>query len=235
MSGKYPEGFYVYLHRRKSDGLIFYVGKGSGGRAWLKSGKSRSEWWHRVASKHGVSVEIVWTGQSECCCFTIERINILKYRSLGNPLVNITDGGGGLSGFVPPRSMKTYSSLGEEFTSPNAAANFLKKNGYPKASHSAIQKVCKGRKHTAYGRAWSYDGFPPHPERVGNENRGEWQKKHSGRPVVNSGGYYFLGMNAAARWLRENGHPKASRANISQCCNGKTKQAYGYNWKYLDE
>lgn len=38
----------------------------------------------------------------------------------------------------------------------------------------------------------------------------------------------------AARWLALNGHPKASRSNISAACKGQQKQAYGYYWRYAE-
>lgn len=232
MSRKYPEGSYVYLHIRKSDGLVFYVGNGSGGRAWLKSGNQRSLHWKRVAKKHGVTVELYSIGMSEQCALTLEKIIIAKYRHLGHPLVNQTDGGEGISGFIPPRSIAVFSSFGEDFTSCTAAAKYLRSNGYPKASHAAIQKCCKGIKHTAYDRAWSYDNHPKHPERVGNRNRGQWQIKNESIAVETLCGMKFVSMQGAARFLKDNGWPKAIIQPISFCCKGKRKNAYGYKWRY---
>ena len=36
--------FYVYTHRRASNGVVFYVGKGHGRRAYVKS--HRGKWWN---------------------------------------------------------------------------------------------------------------------------------------------------------------------------------------------
>lgn len=36
----------------------------------------------------------------------------------------------------------------------------------------------------------------------------------------------------AVNWLKENGFPTANKSNISYCCNGKIKTAYGYKWLY---
>lgn len=48
--------FYVYFHRRTSDNSIFYVGKGTGKRAWNKD--NRSKRWYEEADS-GFTIEIV--------------------------------------------------------------------------------------------------------------------------------------------------------------------------------
>lgn len=45
-------------------------------------------------------------------------------------------------------------------------------------------------------------------------------------------GIKFGSIILAQQWLRENGHPKASRGNISTCCQGERNFASGYRWKY---
>jgi len=50
--------FYVYVHIKESDNTVFYVGKGSGGRAWDFYG--RNVYWKNVKNKHGVRVEILF-------------------------------------------------------------------------------------------------------------------------------------------------------------------------------
>ena len=49
--------FYVYVHKKKTNGEVFYVGKGSGKRAWSAFG--RNSLWKRTADKYGWLVEIV--------------------------------------------------------------------------------------------------------------------------------------------------------------------------------
>lgn len=86
---------YVYLHRRMTDGAIFYVGKGKGRRAWSANGRNRQ--WQFVQRKHGYKVQIVKRDMSEPCALTFERILI---SILGRPLlVNSVDGGGGTTGW----------------------------------------------------------------------------------------------------------------------------------------
>ncbi len=83
--------FYVYVHRRLDDGSIFYVGKGTGKRAWYFKG--RSEWWHRVNDKHGTTVEICQNFLSEDSAYLLEMWIIAKLKHLGNVIVNMTYGG----------------------------------------------------------------------------------------------------------------------------------------------
>ena len=52
--------FYVYLHKKKTNGEVFYIGKGRGARAWHKH--SRNKFWKSVVEKHGHIVELVFEG-----------------------------------------------------------------------------------------------------------------------------------------------------------------------------
>ena len=90
--------FYVYIHRRVTDGKPFYVGKGSGNRAWQFMGKQRNPYWHRVKNKHGVSVEIVFDNLTENEAFQCEKDTILEFNYFGYDLTNLTKGGEGSSG-----------------------------------------------------------------------------------------------------------------------------------------
>jgi hypothetical protein len=90
--------FYVYVHRRITDGLPFYVGKGSGNRAWQFAGKQRNPYWHNVRNKHGVEVEIVFENLTEEEAFQCEKDTIIEFNYFGYSLTNLTTGGEGSSG-----------------------------------------------------------------------------------------------------------------------------------------
>lgn len=92
---KMRNNFYVYLHKRQSDGIVFYVGKGRGKRAYYFH--ERNDHWHKTFNKHGCDVEIAKSGLSECEAFDLERVLITKFKS--EKLCNKTDGGEGLSGY----------------------------------------------------------------------------------------------------------------------------------------
>lgn len=85
--------YYVYTHRRESDGKIFYVGKGTGRRAFNFT--HRSELWKRHYAKHGCRVEIVFNNLPEVCALSVEKAMIA---SIGRgQLANLSDGGEGVS------------------------------------------------------------------------------------------------------------------------------------------
>jgi hypothetical protein len=90
--------FYTYLHRRKDTGQVFYVGKGRGRRAYIISG--RSDYWGKVRSKCGHTIEIVSPWPTEKEAFEHEVFLISVFKSLGHPLVNFTEGGGGALGAI---------------------------------------------------------------------------------------------------------------------------------------
>lgn len=93
---KSEKRFYVYVHRRKTDGSIFYVGKGTGCRA--RSPNGRNIWWTRIKEKHGRKIDYVKKGMYEPCAHTLEKIII---RNIGREnLCNLTDGGEGNSGIT---------------------------------------------------------------------------------------------------------------------------------------
>jgi hypothetical protein len=83
----------VYLHRKKTDDLIFYIGMGSLKRAYCKQ---RSIIWHRFVNKYGYVVEIYKDGLTKEEAFKIEIDLIEKYGRIdlksGN-LINQTKGG----------------------------------------------------------------------------------------------------------------------------------------------
>jgi hypothetical protein len=86
----HPE-FYVYLHRRKTDSSVFYVGKGSRGRATSRSGRNR--WWRRIEEKHGFYHEILYSGLSNEDACKLEIETIAKLKASGTDLCNVALGG----------------------------------------------------------------------------------------------------------------------------------------------
>ena len=88
--------YYVYVHRRASDGRPFYVGKGCGRRAFVKYG--RGPYWQNIVRKHGYSVVIVKDGMSEVCASSLEKA-LIYVIGLQN-LCNVSPGGDGMRGFV---------------------------------------------------------------------------------------------------------------------------------------
>lgn len=99
---------YVYLHRKKTNGEVFYVGigsdnKGKHERAHYLYNRGRNKHWLNVYNKHGYIVEIthdnlLW---EEACCIEIYLILFYGRKDLGTgTLVNKTIGGEGVIGTV---------------------------------------------------------------------------------------------------------------------------------------
>ena len=88
----------VYLHRKATDGTIFYVGMGNSDR--VNNTTSRNKWWKHTYNKHGLKTEIVASDLSIECAYELEVFLISelgrKDKGLGN-LVNMDDGGKGAS------------------------------------------------------------------------------------------------------------------------------------------
>ena len=89
--------FYTYFHTRNDTGAIFYVGKGKGRRAFHKR---RNAHWCHVANKHGYTLHFAMTNLTEGEAFEHERFLISCLKGLDQPLVNMTDGGEGASGYM---------------------------------------------------------------------------------------------------------------------------------------
>lgn len=90
--------FYVYIHRKKSNNEIFYVGKGKGKRAY--SIHNRNNYWNKIINKHGFIVEILKDNLTEDEAFKIEIETIEQYKKQNITLCNMTSGGEGTSGYI---------------------------------------------------------------------------------------------------------------------------------------
>lgn len=234
MARKYPEGFYVYLHSRKSDGLVFYVGKGSGDRAWkLKDNVRKNPHWSNVKSKHGVDVSIFREGMSELCALSLEKILIHLHNKAGSPLVNMTSGGEGVSGYINPNWRKIYSSLGEKFDRMGDALILLKNEGHTRATSSGINQCCNGHTKSYMGRAWSYDGFPDHPDETGRKATIFGAKSSFSKKVYSSLGEEFSSITDAVDFLKSVGFESSGAGNISRSCKSLGRSmAYGRVWSF---
>ncbi len=123
----------VYIHRKKSDDTIFYVGMGNPNRP---KSKYRSVVWDRTVKKHGYYIEVLFQGLSSEEAFDIEIYLISKFgrrdKGLGS-LVNLTDGGEGVSGGLGQKSKAVYNiNTGESFRTIKEAYEGQNEIGYYK-------------------------------------------------------------------------------------------------------
>jgi hypothetical protein len=89
--------YYTYTHTRNDTGVVFYVGKGSGERAYSTLG--RNTHWSRITAKHGrtVHIEAMWNAEEDAMAH--EKSLIVHFKNMNVPLANKTEGGEGCSGY----------------------------------------------------------------------------------------------------------------------------------------
>lgn len=90
---------YVYGHYKADTGELFYIGKGTGNRAWKNSG--RNPYWNRVVAKHGRTVAILVDGLTDEEAYAKEK-ELIEQTGLRN-LVNLTEGGLGTTSEISRR------------------------------------------------------------------------------------------------------------------------------------
>jgi hypothetical protein len=136
------ENYYVYCHRNPITNEIFYIGKGTKHRAYVK--QNRGKHWNNYVKKHGIPlVEILYDNLNEDESLILEKklIKTFGRKELNNGgLVNSTDGGEGCSGLVHSdevkkiisecRKNKPGNNKGKKFTHKNKRIKGLKRGKY---------------------------------------------------------------------------------------------------------
>lgn len=92
--------FYIYAHWTLDTEEIFYIGKGIKNRCY--SIANRSLWWNNIVNKHNYYITIIEINLEESLAFDKEKywIDLYGRRQLGGKLINLTDGGEGVSGKI---------------------------------------------------------------------------------------------------------------------------------------
>lgn len=108
--------FYVYEHWRPDKDICFYVGKGSGGRAYISK---RGRYYNNVVKKLArlglaVEIRIVKGGLREEEAHSLEIGRIAFWRDSGVKLTNKTDGGEGISGYKRTEDEKRRIGIGNK-------------------------------------------------------------------------------------------------------------------------
>ena len=117
---------YVYRHRRLDTKEVFCIGKGSTDLKFLKSNsdkkkykrayskKSRNTWWKNIVTKYDYEIEIISKTLTEDEANELEEFLISLYKRkdcCGGSLVNLTDGGEGLLGYIMSDEQKQGISI----------------------------------------------------------------------------------------------------------------------------
>lgn len=148
---------YVYVHKKLTDGSVFYVGQGRGYR--IKSPTGRNIHWRRVVAKHGYSVHKIAEDLSPECALSIERA-VIKHYGRQN-LTNLTDGGDiGPTGLVHSPEVRAAQAermrgntrtLGKRLTEEHKAK--ISASGKGRIVSEATREKLRGRSTSAETRA----------------------------------------------------------------------------------
>lgn len=258
-----PNVHYTYIHRRVSDGAPFYVGKGSGRRAWGSGNRSRA--WHEFVADGDFVVEIVSTFQTAAEAFECERLVIARLRSEGYALTNATDGGSGSGGRDRGRPLSERTKkklrqahLGKKQSAETVAKRVEKVRGMRRtpeqraAMKAAAEKRAldpEYRKKISMaltGRTLSPETRAKMSASLKGKNSGprsdEFKKACSeaqalrAKPVICvENGMVFATQRQAVEWLVSSGKANAVQSNISSACRGRVKTAYGFQWSFADQ
>lgn len=201
--------FYTYLHRRLSDGVPFYIGKGTRrDRMTLPTG--RSERWTRTVAKHGFKAEVVARWPTEREAFDHEKFLIRCFRDMGFDICNHTDGGEGASGFKQSEATKALRN--GKLRGRRKPAETIARMRIAKAGTVISEEQRQQISATLSGR------YP------GGKNPNAKPVRCVDTDVV------FASMVEAATWLQSIGHTKASFKSVHAAASGTKKTAYGYAW-----
>ena len=122
---------YVYRHIRLDKNVPFYIGIGSDANYYRATRKSqRSEFWKRIVSKTPYEVEIIvdYLTWEQALEKEKEFIQLYGRRDLNTgTLVNLTDGGDGILGYIPTKEMKEKLSNHFKGKTPNLTDSERKK------------------------------------------------------------------------------------------------------------
>jgi hypothetical protein len=250
--------FYVYLHRKKDTGEVFYVGKGKGKRAY--STAPRNRFWKFVVAKHGFTVEISDDRMTQAQAFDHERALIAQLRMDGAVLCNLTDGGeGGIGRIISGAERLLRAEIQREvWMRPGFKENFsLKMTGRKMSigarqnmSASALGKIVTDVTRRKMSEAQTIlNNLPERRAFSSRINKGRRHTEEAKKRISESKlgannvlskpvlcietGVIFASNGEAMRWLKSIGKDKASQAAISRVCYGKKATAYGYRWSFI--
>ena len=219
---------YVYRHIRHDKNQPFYIGVGLSNdnyfRAYQKSKTKRSSYWHNI-SKYGYDVEILFDGLSKDQAIEKEKEFIKLYGRADNNtgiLCNLTDGGE-----YPPIMIGENNPMKRKECREKLSASI---NG-KKFSNSHKHKLSRVK----------IDSKTIPPSRKGCKMSDKAITKMVESRLKNGVRrktiyQYDLNLNLVNIWKYskdiKSKNVSYSMGNISACCRGERKCAYGFIWSY---
>jgi len=202
--------FYVYVHRRATDGSIFYVGKGIDNRS--NESKSRNQHWKNIVKKHGYTIDFAQKDIQEWYAFELEK-DLISYYGREN-LCNKTDGGEGSSGLKHSKSSiqkMSISSTGK------------------KHSLSTKQKMSdwqKTKKLTTEHKKKIADSNKKRVLSAESKLKNSLSQPSKKQVICIDTNQMFESIKEAARYF------KIYASSIGKCCTNEYKQTQGMRFRY---
>lgn len=220
--------YYVYEWFNVDSGVVFYVGKGSGNR--YKDGICRSDYFKRYLNKYNCCSRIVIDNLSEREALERESELISFYRSLGQAMCNISDGGDQppvMKGGENPTSRKIVQlSLDGKFIKRWDCIQDASKS--LKVGDSLLTRVCKCTTPSAKGFLWVYN------DEYDTRKEYKYEPKNNAKKIYqfDVDGTFVKVWDSAVSIEKELGF---RRSGICGCCKGKYKTSNGYVWSYTKQ
>lgn len=252
--------YFVYIHRRGTNGKIFYVGKGT---RWRHNSKwGRTQHWHNIVKKHGYTIEIVQSGMQEWWAYELERDLILKYQDQG--LCNRSEGGKGPEGSKrtpeqlekilehrnrPDIRKRISDKAKQRFSNPEyreahklRIKQIVNKPEFKQKVRQAALKQFSDPAAREKARQITLQQFADPKARenarikaLARFDSPEKRAKHAQAKSVRciNNGMVFGTTTLAAEWVASWRSGKSDNSQIAKACRGIIKNAYGLRWEYV--
>lgn len=141
------------------------------------------------------------------------------------------------------KRLMSIAKKGKKKTSEHCLAISLGKKGkkikpMSDETKALLSQIHKGRKHTEESKlkmSEAQRGRVNSPETIAKKTeRNRITNQAFRKPVKCSNGMVFGYAGEAESWLRANGFVTAQRSNVSSCCSGHLKTAYGFAWQFVE-
>lgn len=213
----------------------------------MERASGRNSLWTRIFRKHGFVPEKIAENLTEKDAFRIEVETIIRLA----PLCNFTAGGEGITGYrhtanTKERLHKAHFQRKQTPETIEKRAVLLRGKKRSIEFREAVSARKTGQKHTLETRQkMSIARVGLHRDPVSIEKTASW---HRGRkrsdearmrmseaqprlPVICiETGNVFASITEAEKWLKINGHPRATKTGVWMALMGKHQKSYGYTW-----
>lgn len=228
---------YVYRHIRLDKNEPFYIGIGSSqyyNRAYRH--KNRSDLWKRISVRGGYEVEILLDNLTwdEACNKEKEFIALYGRIDLKTGcLANMTDGGDGtMNAIISEKQRKAVADANKRriFTEEDRKKISERHTGRKQTEETKkkmSESIKNSEKHKIACKINSqkFIGYK-HSEQAKLKIASSKARKVVQKSMINE---IIKIWDSAKQIQRETNF---SQANISRCCNGESKQSYGFRWEY---